>query len=349
MNKKTTLRDISAELGLSTAAVSKALRGLNGISEETRKAVIAVARKRNYKGIANASMETGAPAGKVLLLVDQRYMTEPHTVSAYFFMDQACKETNFQLSLTPVPPDNIEDTIREALSDADVVAGVLFGRFPERLAAPFKAMKKPLFLYDNFFPYENVDSVKVDDYAGAFLAVEHFVRNGHARIGFIGDRTLSPAFNDRYRGFIDAMQYWGLEICEDYVYDLKFVNERGEIEFHLLRDHVDTGKLPTAFFCSNDPIAIILNNYLKENGIAIPEQVSVIGFDNLETCQWQSPALTSLHYPRETIAREMVGLIRWREEHPEAPAKRVMIRPNLIARQSVMRLDPAESGGGDSQ
>src|SRR5690606_13481481 len=100
-------------------------------------------------------------------------------------------------------------------------------------------------------------------------------------------------------GFCEALAYWGIEERSEFIYDFRFMDSYGDIHFNLLNGQLDYGNLPTAFFCANDPIAFVLNNDLKTKGILTPDEVSIIGFDNLESCQWQSPALTSLHYPRE--------------------------------------------------
>ncbi|MFD0716674.1 LacI family DNA-binding transcriptional regulator [Paenibacillus sp. GCM10027626] len=335
MTKKITLHDISKQLGLSTAAVSKALRGLEGISDETRKLVIDTAKRLKYKNFTDLPAENKSLSGKVLFLVDHRVMTEAHTMTSFFFMDKAFKEYGLQVTLQALPHGDADLLLEPYMRDPEVIAHLLFGRNSVNIAEQLEKTNKPLIIIDHFFPYSKIDAVLVDDYYGAFLAVKHFVNHGHLRIGFIGDSKLSPGFHARYRGFCDALEYWGLDLHPAYIYDIRFADSYGNIHFNTVQEKLDYTQLPTAFFCANDPIAFILNNALIAEGIQVPDQVSIIGFDNLDSCQWQSPPLTSLHYPREQIAVQTVKLLLWRMENPGEPCNKILIQPDLVSRQSV--------------
>jgi len=94
--------------------------------------------------------------------------------------------------------------------------------------------------------------------------------------------------------------------------------------------------LPTAFFCANDPIAQVLNNGLNARGVKTPEEVSVVGFDNLDSSQWQYPPLTTINFPREHIAQTAVDLLFWRKQNPQAPCRKILVHPDLITRKSVV-------------
>jgi len=334
MTKKVTLNDISKQLGLSTAAVSKALRGLEGISPETRKAVLETAKKMRYKDFAEPSSDSAVPGGRVLFVVDPRFMSEAHTMASYFFADKTLKDNGFQCSLQSLSVSGeIED--ETVFRDKNVVALFLFGRITAKSAERLNALNKPILLLDHEFPYADIDSVMVDHYEGAFLAVRHFVQNGHIHIGFIGDNKLSPGFLARYRGYCDALEFWGLERRQEYVYDFHFADAFGDIHFDAIPDKLDYANLPTAFFCANDPIAFVVNQALMAQGIRTPDDVSIIGFDNLEACQWQSPPITSLDYQREQIAVQAVNLMRWRMDNPDAPRNKIMVKPELAVRKSV--------------
>lgn len=338
MAKKVTLLDISKQLGLSTAAVSKALRGLDGISPETRKAVMDTAIKLGYKDFAESapalSTSHTSQSGRVLFVVDPRFMTEAHTMASYFFIDKTLKELGFQSSLQALSVSG-EMTDEAVFRDKDVVALFLFGRISAKSVERMVGLNKPIILLDHEFPYAEIDSVMVDHYEGAFLAVRHFVQNGHIRIGYIGDNKLSPGFLARYRGFCDALDFWGLERRSEYMYDVHFADSFGNIHFDIIPSKLDYGNLPSAFFCANDPIAFVVNHALTAQGIRTPDDVSIIGFDNLESCQWQSPPISSLDYQREQVAIQAVNLMLWRMDHPDAPRNKIMVKPELVVRKSV--------------
>jgi LacI family transcriptional regulator len=334
MSKKVTLLDISKKLGLSTAAVSKALRGLDGISPETRQAVIDTAKEMRYRDFADSPAAPSTKGGRVLFIVDSRVMTDPHTMASYFYLDKALKDNGFQATMHAfsASSDHLEESI---VQEKDIAALFLFGRVTIKKVEQLAELGKPIIMLDHELPYSDIDSVMVDHYEGAFLAVKHFVQNGHIRIGYIGDSRLSSGFLSRYRGFCDALDYWGLELRPEYMYDLRFTNSFGDIHFNSLPEKLNYSNLPTAFFCTNDPIAFVLNHALTSQGIRTPQDVSIIGFDNLDSCQWQSPPISSIDYLREEISLKAVNLMLWRMDNPDAPRNKILVKPNLVVRSSV--------------
>ncbi|MCQ6557379.1 LacI family DNA-binding transcriptional regulator [Paenibacillus mendelii] len=334
MKKKVTLRDLSEKLGLSTAAVSKALRGHQGVSEATRKLVMETAASMKYGGLSEPvkKEQRGTDA---FIIVDRRELTEPHTMSTYFFIDNAMKAHGLEVAIHGVPMDGDDRAIFRLIESANPSALFLFGRFSQKFAEELKATGKITIVIDYDYPALNVDVVLPNDYQGAYTAVQHLVHAGHHRIGFIGDKRLSPGFHDRYNGFIDALEYWGLEANSKHIYDMKFKDAFGAINFNPIIRQIDYDDLPTAFFCANDPIAFVLNNSLNARGFKTPDDVSIVGFDNLDSSQWQYPPLTSVNYPREHIARKAVDLMLWRLEDRDSPCNKILVQPALVVRQSV--------------
>ncbi|GBF75697.1 LacI family transcription regulator [Paenibacillus sp. 598K] len=335
MEKKVTLHDISKKVGLSTAAVSKALRGLGGISAETRQAVIDAAKELRYRHFAEPTAAPAPQGGRVLFIVDSRVMTDPHTMASYFFIDKALQSSGCQAVMHAMSAtgDALEPAI---VKQKDAIGLFLFGRITANKVEQLAALGKPMIMLDHELPYSDIDSVMIDHYEGAFLAVKHFVQHGHIQIGYIGDSRLSSGFLSRYRGFRDALAYWGLELSPEHDYDLHFTDAFGDIHFNTLPEQLDYAKLPSAFFCANDPIAFVLNHALTARGIRTPQDVSIIGFDNLDSCQWQSPPISSIDYLREEIAHKAVDLLQWRIANPEAPRSKLLLKPRLVVRESVV-------------
>ncbi|UVI33024.1 LacI family DNA-binding transcriptional regulator [Paenibacillus spongiae] len=334
MKKKVTLRDLSEKLGLSTAAVSKALRGHQGVSEATRKLVFETAHAMKYRGIPEAeSAAQTAPCS--FIIVDRRELTEPHTMSTYFFITNAMKAHGLEVAIHGVPMDGGDRAIFDSIARENPMALFLFGRFSQKFAEELKDTGKTTVVIDYDYPALNVDVVLPNDYQGAFTAVQHLVHAGHHRIGYIGDKRLSPGFHDRHKGFIDALEYWGLEANSKHIYDMRFKDAFGNIDFSPIVTQIDYDDLPTAFFCANDPIAYILNNSLNARGFKTPDDISMVGFDNLDSSQWQYPPLTSVNYPREHIAKKAVELMLWRQDDRESPCNKILVQPALVVRQSV--------------
>ncbi len=332
--KQVTLRDISEKLGLSTAAVSKALRGHEGISETTRELVRETAKEMGYAGIAEPRQETAA-APVIFIIVERRELKEAHTMSTYYFIDNALKKHGLQVAIYGVPINGDDNAIFELIARDDPTALFLFGRFSQKFAERLQQTGKVMIVIDHDYPSLNFDVVLTNDSQGAFAAVRHLVHLGHQRIGYIGDNHLSPTFHNRYNGFVDAIRFWGLELCEDHIYNLDIMNSFGDINYNAVLERLDAEDLPTAFFCANDPIAYHLGSGLGAKGLRVPEDVSIVGFDNLDASQFQYPPLTTLDYPREDIAETAVELLFWRINHPQAPCRKILVQPRLIERKST--------------
>lgn len=329
------MQDLAKKMGLSTAAISKGLRGHPGVSEETRKLIFETARAMNYRGITENKQETVQRRGTVFVLANHRDISEPHTMSSYFHLEKALKHHAFDVELNWIKVTSNDKEVLRKIKDEKPTALFVFGRFSPKYLEEFLELNPVVISIDHSYEHQPLDAVMVDSYFGASLAVKHLVEQGHRRIGFIGDNQLSIEFRSRYHGFLDALAFWGIPAEDKFIYDLRFRDPYDNIDCNILYDKLDTEHLPTAFFCANDPIAYVLYNILLSRGLRIPEDISVIGFDNLDSSSWQFPPLTTLDYPREEVANAAVELLIRRLERPNAAKHRIQVLPSLIERKSV--------------
>jgi LacI family transcriptional regulator len=337
--KKITLQNIAQKLGLSTAAVSKALSGHPGIGEQTRREVEETAAKLGYdkrrKRSSLAANDESEEQLVVLLFVERHNLTDPHFTSVYLSLDRELKAGGCRLDLLPV--DLATDTPSELrLPAVKPHVNLLFGLIPEGIAAKLIQSGIPSIAFDNEYHLApQIDSIGANDYAGAYLAVRHLFENGHRHIGFIGDHNLSPSFCQRGHGFLDAMRRFGLPIDERCIINLQLRNADGSINLDSIHESLLLEHMPTAFFCANDPIAFYVSQKLVARGIDVPGQVSLIGFDNLEAAKWNAPPLTTIHFPRENVGILVMEMIRRRLAEPNGTTIRTLLNPHLVVRQSV--------------
>lgn len=335
VKKRVTLRDLAEKLGLSTAAVSKALRGHEGVSEATRELVVETARQMRYKAPQEESDEGGPQSGKVYILKDARELGDPHTMSLYYFLDRELKSQGLDAKLHPATLAEIERPAAAMAALEQPLAFILLARFPLSFVEALAVSGKPILAIDNEHPGTALDSVSVNSYHGAFLAVQHLAALGHSKIGYIGDNQLMQ-FRARYSGFRYALEHWAIPCRDEYIYNIDFQSKTGDINYNQLLGKLNFADMPTAFFCANDPIAYVLNNMLTSRGVRVPDDISIVGFDNLDASQWQFPPLTSINFPREDVARAAVNLLLWRLNDQEAPNQQVLVHPSLVERQSAV-------------
>lgn len=351
MNKRkvVTLQDIAQALGISSAAVSKALNGHQGIGEQTKRKVEEMAASLGYDKRRKISRQTSSMDGEttlhVLLVAEHQNLNDPFFASIYLSIDREMKAHGYELNLFTIQ-SSADYMMRFKLPVIKPHVFVLFGRIPEAIATSFIHSGVPSIAIDHEFQLApNIDSIGVNDYAGAFHAVRHLYENGHRRIGFIGDNDLSPSFSQRAHGFHDAMRRYGLAVDESYIINLNLRTADGNIRLDPIQQSLHVARLPTAYFCANDPIAFYVSQCLTALGIDIPSQVSIIGFDNLEATQWSNPPLTTIHFPREQIGTVLREILQRRLANPQNITMRILINPHIVVRQSVHKKDTLENPG----
>jgi DNA-binding LacI/PurR family transcriptional regulator len=180
---------------------------------------------------------------------------------------------------------------------------------------------------------EDIDEVLCDAYRGASSAVSYLASLGHSKIGFIGPALQKdPVFNEhRYRGYLDAMAAAGLPADPDFTVDTILTSADGyESAMSLIRG----GKLPTAIFCGNDTVALGVMRALNEQGLKIPADVSLVGFDDIDTAKYVKPALTTIAVPTSELGRLAVKVLIDRLETGRDYAVQVSLPFKLIVRES---------------
>lgn len=338
MKKKVRLQDIALKLDLSVVTVSKALRGLYGVNEETRKKVLETARQLKYTGYSSETANA-LTRGVYCAMCDQQYGMNPHAMSLFFGLNQALQTTGSELIVMELGRGAQVDLDLKKLRNGGFRGVFLIGQgFQEQSLERLTGLSVPLVALDMDYPYLPIDCVMANDNQGAYLAVRHLMAKGHRDIGFIGDSLLAPSFRERYRGFLDALAYAKLNANPEFIHDLRFERPDGAIDFSCALDILDRKRQPTAYFCANDSIAETIHTGLAARKMTTGRDLSIIGFDNLNNVSWQRDDLTTIQYPRDEAAWRAAELMRWREENPGAGRQKLLIETKLVERRSVADL-----------
>jgi LacI family transcriptional regulator len=190
---------------------------------------------------------------------------------------------------------------------------------------------------DTYFPILTYDCVDMDNVDGVFKSVQHLYQRGHRKIGLVKSSYETRNFRMREYGFREAMEYFSLPVQEQFIVP---VDPAFDQSVHDMRTFLAKTKgLPTAFFCMNDIIAYGCMRALREQGFRIPEDVSVIGFDNLPASSLSDPPLTSIKVSNHQIG--LRGLEKLEERLRGSSAYRrekMLIAGELVIRDSVIDL-----------
>ena len=190
----------------------------------------------------------------------------------------------------------------------------------------------PLVLLDRCFDEIDTCSVVVDNYVGAYEAVEHFIRFGHERIAFIQGLPGTYTNNERLRGFRAALGANGLPVDENLIVGADFRQENGYMEAKLLLTKADR---PTAIFASSDLITLGALQAIYEEGLRVPEDVSLIMFDDFDFAPYLRCPLTAVRQPKELMGEIAVKMLIEELRGERQGGRRVVLKPKLVVRASV--------------
>ncbi len=186
-----------------------------------------------------------------------------------------------------------------------------------------------------------IDEIICDGYEGARCAVNYFISLGHTEIGFIGptQQKYQVVNEHRYNGFMDAMKKAGLTVNPRYVADTILTSADGYDSAAAL---IKSGNLPTAVFCANDTVALGAMRAFNDNNILIPEDISLMGFDNIDMVSYVKPALTTISVPTGELGRFAVKILLDKIETGRKYPIRLDIPFELVVRESCRNISGAE-------
>jgi DNA-binding LacI/PurR family transcriptional regulator len=336
------LQDIAQASGVSLTAVSLALSDKAGISQETRKRVLEMARSLGYFAKSPVTPESGRPLKTIGLLVKSDDRVEPHANQFYSHIitgiEAACRQMGLNLMFAnlPVNDDNYPVDIPPLLEKVDVDGLILAGVYIDAVVGRILSDRGcPVVLIDSYSQGFLYNSVLTDNCSGAYQAVEYLIRSGHRHIGFVGGGAQAyPSFRDRRAGYQQAMA--DHSIRELYFADCPVRRETvGEAALALLRDHPQI----TALMAVNDEAAITAMYALIEAGIPVPQRVSMMGFDDIYLAGSVVPSLTTMHVTKRNMGKLAVQLLHNQVSQSEAGCVTSVFRPTLVERNSVSRIE----------
>lgn len=341
-----TIRDVAAQAGVSVATVSRVLTGNYPVAAETRAKVLRTVDELDYVVNAHARALSGTKSKIIAVLLSS--ITSPFFNRVVSGVEQqaTAEDRLVMVGTTQGDPDR-EVRLVEVLREQNVDAVVLVGGVVDapayrermaRLARLLDSAGSRLVLCGRPSPGEDlpVTVVEYDNVGGAFAATSHLLSLGHRRILFLGGEAASTTTVDRYSGYRGAMAAHGLETDDDLILtgsdDEYFAYDR-------LRERLAAGPPDfTAIVAWDDLTAAKALLALRKAGVAVPEEVSVVGFNDEALAQDVLPALTTVSIPYTELGREAVRLALHRHEPTAARNQHIVLGTHLVLRDSVQPL-----------
>ena len=337
MRDKATSFDIAYMAGVSQSTVSRALRNSPQVNKETREKVQAIARQLNYKVDKNASNLRNQRSSTLALLLFEDPTTEQSLINPFFLsmlgsITRACAKHSQDLL---VSFQQLSDDWHADYEDSNKADGIIllgYGDYKD-----YEEKLEKLLAQETHFVCWGADvhdhpefTLRSNNRLGGRMAGEHLLATGHKRFAFVGNASAgSPEFSERYYGFVDALACAGIDVSQVPQYDANFTESAGDQATEQL---LAEGVQLDAIFCASDLIAIGVMRCLKRRNIRVPEDIAVMGFDDIPVASFSSPPLTTIQQDTnkagELLVNNLLQLIN------NQPITINQIEPKLIIRQS---------------
>lgn len=330
-----TIKDIAAKAGVSSATVSRILNNDNtlSVSPETRQKVLDTANELNYKKKSRASSKSAYTLGIVQWFTPQQELEDNY----YLLIRQGIEDFCLQNCIHVVRTYKADVNYMDALKNVDAL--VCVGKFSIAEVKRFRELTSSIIFLDMPVNDTTVSTITLDFDHAVKTGMDYLTALGHKKIGFLGgkeyleDRKLFPDM--RKKLFVKYCQKHGITY-EPYLLEQQFTTEAG---YHMMNTLIEQGDLPSAVVASSDPIAIGALRALNDNGLRVPEDISLMGFDDTSLSSFTTPPLTTIHAPAYDMGNFGANIVFNILKNHRATALKIQLPCQLIERQSCKKAD----------
>lgn len=336
MPARVTIKDVAKALNISVATVSRAMRNAPDVNPETRQKVLAYSKQVAYEPniIAQSLVKKRTRIiGAIVPSINSNYFSE-----ALSGMIDASVEHGYHLMICQSNErvDIENNSIKELLACS--IDGLLISFSKNTHSSDgirqVQDQQIPMVMFDRILNGIDCSKVIVDEYAGAFKAVEYLINKGCKKIAHLGGPVDLSVTHHRKQGYLDALKKHSIPFNKNLVAHCKSFEEDA---LYALQKILKTGSSPDAFFCINDLSAITTIRYLKKKGFKVPEQIKVIGFNNDPVSAVAEPSVTTVMQPGYEVGKLAMGVLIDEINGKIKPKtyKTYQLRTKLIKRQST--------------
>lgn len=327
---------IAKKAGVSMATVSLALNNRHGVSRHTRERILGIAKEGGYKRRPSKALKRSTV--QFLKLIRHGHtLNQNHNVFISDYIDgitHTAKGVQLRVEFASFPASAGISDITLQMEQQDVAGFLILGTelSPQEITG-IAAVQRPMVFLDtshDFLPFDFVDMNNLDS---VFLAVSRLVRAGHRTIGMVTSPVNVANFRIREEGFRRCLAHLGRTVEERFILPVDSTYQGAYEDFS--RFLAAGRELPEGLFCCNDIVCLGVTRALREAGRRVPEDVSLVGFDNLPASVYNDPPLTTIRVSNKEIGSAAIALLKERIENPEKPCSKILIGGELVERQSV--------------
>ncbi|MGX7393395.1 LacI family DNA-binding transcriptional regulator [Carnobacterium mobile] len=339
---KITMQDVANYLNISKNSVSQALRNKNGVSEQTKLLVKQAAEELGYQyNFVEKKKESISSHPKEFLLLATTFALSQTSFFGIILssIKKNVESSGNNLTVKEIKNFDFQDKdFQTKLSSTDWAGIFILSHIENTFIQNILSLEYPCVLVDHHHPHFKADAVTSQNITGAYTAVEYLIQLNHKKIGFIGEVTFSPSYDERQLGYMKALNDYSISFNNEYL-----ITNIQEDQSKLYARLDALNNMPTAWFCVNSGLAFILNSYLQSKGYLVPDDISVLCFDDTEFTRLSQPPISCIATDLEFMGKTAVTLMEQRIESPNNPFVEVSITPELIVRTSTKTLNEEKS------
>ena len=331
---KVSVREISRATGFSPATVSNALNHKRNVSEETAEKIRAAAKAMGYQHPSQLDAITFVLARKTGAIVDESTF-HPSVIEGVERQARRHGMGTAFVSLDFSDLDAVRPQVAALVSDPSAAIVLLGTELGEEDYELFRDSAARLVVLDGWSDRFDFDAVVMANEGSALRAVRYLAERGHKRIGYLSGDFRIQNFRARERGFFRALDEAGLGFDPLWRIELGTTLERAYEDMKAKLANISQTDLPTAFFADNDVLAVGALRALAEAGVRVPEDVSIIGFDDLSIGAFSTPPLSTVHVLKHEVGEIAVRRLVGNVNNPKNYTCKTLVSTYFVERKSV--------------
>ena len=333
-----TIKDVAKMAGVSTTTVSHVINKTRFVAKETEEAVMQAIKSLKYSPSAVArslKVNTTKSIGMIVTTSESPYFAEIiHAVEDH------CYRQGYSLFLcnTQNDPEKIKNHVEMLTKKRVDGLLVMCSEYTQHSLDALSGFSSVPMVVMDWGPNADTDIIEDNSFNGGYIATKHLIDCGHKAIGLIAGELDKTTAKTRYEGFVKAMNEANLPIHENWIMEGFFEPEDG---YECMNKILSQDSLPTAVFCCNDVMALGAISAITEKGLRVPDDISIIGYDNIHSSRFYAPPLTTIHQSKSRLGAQAVNLLFERianKDNDSHEKHRIAIHPELVLRKSVRTL-----------
>ncbi len=332
--KKLTLDLIAKECGVTKGLVSRALGGKNNVSDETREKIIRKATELGYDTTKLKAYKVSS--NHVLLISSSRILfKEDFWQPIITSISSTLSRYNLIMEYFVFDEDKVDDNLLKKLKESSCGAFIVVHVTMKAIMDVVISKNKPTVVVDPKTFYSQATQFKFSNYDSSYLAAERLIQQGHKNIAFYGSDSHSTSFRERHEGFMACMEAYKNSVKP---YSLIFNNEQKNYADEDMLVKALTSNPITAIVCANDIIALNAIKTIYRLNKRVPDDISIIGFDNIKVGELATPALSTFNIPRQEIGEEVAKYVANSIKSHQISLSQIVIRCDYIERDTNQKV-----------